>query len=741
MEVKAYLEWAGERKETRRFSITFHQEDAYQRLREAVECSFPKLDGLHYSITWTDQEGDRISVMERADVELLLSHHNDLKEQGDKGNQGVVKIHVEVHESPWWIQAQRYRTEISVEEHPGVLCCCCHKLVRGFRYTCMVCLNFDLCPDCEYRGVHPSHDMLRISSPKVYPPHFLTRLHRLYERSIHVSPTHPKPSTVGPATHDQLSRVTTDEDYNDLSDFSLELNKECDHYVLRHKPQEVEKEAEKEAALVALLPSLQEITKSMQDLAERDLELCEDQMYTNDTAREEREKGEEDALMNEVSFTSSNFPNPGVEFGSSRGTCTPSQWLQAEREHTSVTDTGANDEKPVRPQLGCDWRDPNRRELSRSPAPQAGLNTDLPLTTLGHGPDGVGQKQHPASLSRTSSLIEYGNTFDTTKQECKDDNDVSRDVAIQITDGASFATDSREMSAITFRSLQLEIDSLLAPLTPTPQNSDDTKEATNSNNSSQQQSNKGYNTALLENAQETSGNTEDDKAHTSDKTCCDEDQVYNMDTVMTTQDCSSTEPDENTTDSLSVNSPPPLESNQLQDTSECIKEIVCIERLGTPDHKLVDHCVTESAKPISFSSCDMVAEKPTAATTATTQSVPLVSIATAPGCTSDEDSKKSPNQDKSPSKEKQLTSSPSPSRFEEAYRRSLRGYSSSNYQQLPLHTRSNSTRLRPTPRVAEALQAMQDMGFTDDDGWLTQLLVMKHGDISQVLDLLTPVKK
>ena len=35
-------------------------------------------------------------------------------------------------------------------------------------------------------------------------------------------------------------------------------------------------------------------------MAERDLELCEDQMYTNDTAREEREKGEEDALMNEV---------------------------------------------------------------------------------------------------------------------------------------------------------------------------------------------------------------------------------------------------------------------------------------------------------------------------------------------------------------------------------------------------------------------------------------------------------
>eukprot|EP00092_Neocalanus_flemingeri_P005743 GFUD01006183.1.p2 GENE.GFUD01006183.1~~GFUD01006183.1.p2 ORF type:complete len:251 (+),score=76.78 GFUD01006183.1:1327-2079(+) len=45
------------------------------------------------------------------------------------------------------------------------------------------------------------------------------------------------------------------------------------------------------------------------------------------------------------------------------------------------------------------------------------------------------------------------------------------------------------------------------------------------------------------------------------------------------------------------------------------------------------------------------------------------------------------------------------------------------------------------PRIADALDKMIGMGFSDEDGWLTQLLVMKHGDISQVLDILTPVKK
>merc|ERR1711971_52772 len=43
------------------------------------------------------------------------------------------------------------------------------------------------------------------------------------------------------------------------------------------------------------------------------------------------------------------------------------------------------------------------------------------------------------------------------------------------------------------------------------------------------------------------------------------------------------------------------------------------------------------------------------------------------------------------------------------------------------------------PRVADALDKMEAMGYTDNDGWLTQLLVMKHGNIGEVLEILTPV--
>ncbi|PAA88290.1 hypothetical protein BOX15_Mlig023326g1 [Macrostomum lignano] len=53
------------------------------------------------------------------------------------------------------------------------------------------------------------------------------------------------------------------------------------------------------------------------------------------------------------------------------------------------------------------------------------------------------------------------------------------------------------------------------------------------------------------------------------------------------------------------------------------------------------------------------------------------------------------------------------------------------------HDNSGET---PDPRVARALEHMQAMGFSDDGGWLTRLLLAKEGDICAVLDAIRPVK-
>ena len=50
----------------------------------------------------------------------------------------------------------------------------------------------------------------------------------------------------------------------------------------------------------------------------------------------------------------------------------------------------------------------------------------------------------------------------------------------------------------------------------------------------------------------------------------------------------------------------------------------------------------------------------------------------------------------------------------------------------PTKSSTSGARRHYNPRIADALDNMEGMVFTDDDGWLTQLQVMKHGDISQV---------
>lgn len=44
------------------------------------------------------------------------------------------------------------------------------------------------------------------------------------------------------------------------------------------------------------------------------------------------------------------------------------------------------------------------------------------------------------------------------------------------------------------------------------------------------------------------------------------------------------------------------------------------------------------------------------------------------------------------------------------------------------------------PKVKVALQAMENMGFTNEGGWLSALLEKYDGDIGKVLDLLSPAK-
>ena len=51
--------------------------------------------------------------------------------------------------------------------HLGVACNRCRVSIRGFRYKCFQCPDFNLCGKCETAGVHPEHSMIRVAGALV----------------------------------------------------------------------------------------------------------------------------------------------------------------------------------------------------------------------------------------------------------------------------------------------------------------------------------------------------------------------------------------------------------------------------------------------------------------------------------------------------------------------------------------------------------------------------------------------
>lgn len=66
------------------------------------------------------------------------------------------------------LQSERDPIDISKIEkilHPGVVCDVCDKNIRGFRFKCMQCRDYDLCAECMTLGHHSQHYMVRMTQP------------------------------------------------------------------------------------------------------------------------------------------------------------------------------------------------------------------------------------------------------------------------------------------------------------------------------------------------------------------------------------------------------------------------------------------------------------------------------------------------------------------------------------------------------------------------------------------------
>ncbi|XP_011142815.1 sequestosome-1 isoform X1 [Harpegnathos saltator] len=150
---KVYLinEELNKRTEIRRFCLDLNVARNFVTLHEKLQSIFPELHEKNFIVTWKDEE-DTIVISTSEELEIAL----DEMGKHESVNKLYVILQSEKGDMP------NLRTD---KLHPGVTCDVCENNIRGFRFKCMQCPDYDLCTSCMTMGYHSEHFMVRMTEP------------------------------------------------------------------------------------------------------------------------------------------------------------------------------------------------------------------------------------------------------------------------------------------------------------------------------------------------------------------------------------------------------------------------------------------------------------------------------------------------------------------------------------------------------------------------------------------------
>jgi sequestosome 1 len=205
-----YNNWHFEPIETRRFSLDQEVATSYTYLVQKLAQIFDQLEADKIIVSYIDTDGDRVTISSDDELTEALSqfdgnifrllikkkktdgdqpffpwqhHHRGNRHHGNRGRQGFGPFfsgwpfppqQQQQQQQPPQAEADKKEDEPNQEnketnqgpQHPGVVCDGCQGSIFGVRYKCCQCIDYDLCSNCEQKGIHSDHNMYTIERPR-----------------------------------------------------------------------------------------------------------------------------------------------------------------------------------------------------------------------------------------------------------------------------------------------------------------------------------------------------------------------------------------------------------------------------------------------------------------------------------------------------------------------------------------------------------------------------------------------
>lgn len=166
-------------------SVNRHREvcHSFDNLRNEIVARHPELLQLdEVKFFWIDDEKDEITILNHADYFDYMDSNVGTPASSQKRRiyvKGVRKTKTSKEPSPTG-EAAPEEEDAAVEfttssanappenlpVHSNIVCDVCDETIRGHRYKCLQCFNYDLCMRCEAKFRHKDHLAVRIPTPE-----------------------------------------------------------------------------------------------------------------------------------------------------------------------------------------------------------------------------------------------------------------------------------------------------------------------------------------------------------------------------------------------------------------------------------------------------------------------------------------------------------------------------------------------------------------------------------------------